>query len=108
MFALPLGALNLTHDAYSQAIQVKKKNDNSFRTVTEAQQSCKRTENLITRLGSQFTQGLEENNKYLQKLTDFLNEIEGQIPSLNQQVAILTLSPLMRTFISRRRAHSDV
>lgn len=52
----------------------------------DAQKNCKRAENFIMRLRSEFNQGLEENDNNLQKLTESLNKIEGHIPALNQQV----------------------
>ena len=77
-----------------RATQSKDKVVQSLAKAAEAQQTCKRTEMLTGRIGSQFTKDLEENENNLQGLNAYLNEVEAQIPNLNQQVG-----PTFVTFV---------
>lgn len=85
-FFFSTGALNLTREAYHRAQQVKNKNINTQNIVSEADRSCKKTETVMTKYSSQFTQGLQENDNNLQKLSNYVSSLEMKIPGLNQQV----------------------
>ncbi|CAK9187452.1 unnamed protein product, partial [Ilex paraguariensis] len=80
------GALNLTREAYNRAQQVKLKNMNTATIVSEADRSCKKTEAVMNKYSAQFSQGLQENDNNLQKLSNYVSSLEMQIPGLNQQV----------------------
>lgn len=85
------GALNLTREAYNRAQQVKLKNMNTATIVSEADRSCKKTEAVMNKYSAQFSQGLQENDNNLQKLSNYVSSLEMQIPGLNQQVTLRTL-----------------
>lgn len=81
-----IGALNLTREAYNKTLAVKGKNSNTENTIAEATKSCKRTEALILKHNSQYSDVLEEDEKKLLELTKYVNDLEADIPNLNLQV----------------------
>lgn len=80
------GALNLTKDAYNKALHLQAKNRKTEDIVNEADRSCKRTDMLLQRSSNFNNEVLEADDKKLSELTKYVNNLEAEIPSLNQQV----------------------
>lgn len=83
--------MNLTREAYNKAQKVKLKNADIENVIIDAERACKKTEALINRYNIQFTQGLQENDNNLQALSKFVNMLESQIPTLNQEVRVTNI-----------------
>ncbi|XP_046682808.1 laminin subunit beta-1 isoform X2 [Homalodisca vitripennis] len=80
------GALNLTREAADHSHQIQAKGSETQDEIAKAERQCKRTEALVGRTSTQFTQGQQDNSRAVDKLDQELTQLERNIPELNNQV----------------------
>jgi len=80
------GALNLTREAAENSRRTQAKGSATQEEIAKAERQCKRTEALVGRTSSQFTQGQQDNARAVSKLDEDIGQLERNIPELNNQV----------------------
>ncbi|XP_054279344.1 laminin subunit beta-1 [Macrosteles quadrilineatus] len=80
------GALNLTREAAENSRRTQAKGVETEAEIVKAERQCKRTDALVGRTSSQFTQGQQDNAQTAHKLDEDISQLEKTIPDLNEQV----------------------
>lgn len=88
----------MTREAYNKTLAVKQKNMQTETTVSNADKSCQRTEGVIRKHNTQYSDTLEEDEGKLTELTKYVNDLESEIPNLNLQVRSLFVNFLLIKF----------
>ncbi|XP_050439565.1 laminin subunit beta-1-like [Adelges cooleyi] len=80
------GALNLTKDAFDRARMLKNKENLQDGLLADAERQCKRTEAFFGRNVNTFNQGIKDNERTLERLSQEMNDLNKSIPTLNHQI----------------------
>jgi len=80
------GALSLTREAKRRSELAEQSVKDTDRTLSEAERQRRRTENLLSRAGSQFNQSQSSNQQIIDEVTSKLSDFEKEIPGINDQV----------------------
>lgn len=80
------GALNLTRDAKQRAINAIDAADGTQTTIRDTERQIKGTDLLVERQYDSFNNTQKDNDKNLSELQDALNELESEIPELNDKM----------------------
>nr|XP_045621460.1 laminin subunit beta-1-like isoform X3 [Procambarus clarkii] len=80
------GALNLTRYAGERSRAAQERVDFTQVIVSESERNRRRIENLLLHAGDRFNRTQDENEAKLSGLSDMLDDMDGGMPDLNEQV----------------------
>lgn len=87
------GALNLTRTAGERSKQAQEQVELTHVIVSESQRNRRRTENLLLHAGDRFNRTQDNNDAMIAKLSLTLDDMDGGMPDLNEQVCDKRGSP---------------
>lgn len=83
--------MNLTRQAGGRSREAQVRVEYTQVIVSESERYRKQTENILIYKADRFNRTIQENEASLGELTSVLEEMQNQIPELNQQVPVIYL-----------------